>query len=85
MSKYGFLIEATISMGIDVEADSLEEAIEQAQKASVMSLCHQCAHGEEGAWNTSGELDCGDPGTAVLVAVYCDGEEVDLEVARKGW
>jgi hypothetical protein len=82
---YGFVIEATISMGIDVEADSLEAAIAEAQEASVMSLCHQCARGEKGAWNTSRELDCGDPGAAVLAAVYCDGEEVDLEVARKGW
>jgi hypothetical protein len=85
MSKYGFVIEATISMGIDVEADSLEAAIEKAKGAGVMSLCHQCARGEEGVWNTSGELDCGDPGAAVLAAVYCDGEEVDLDVARKGW
>ena len=83
--KYVFVVEATISMSVDVEADSLEAAIEEAQVAGVMSLCHQCARGEENAWNTSGELDIGDPGSAVLAAVYCDNEELDLEVARKGW
>jgi hypothetical protein len=29
-------------------------------------------------------LDC-DPESSVLAAVYCDGEEVDLEAARKKW
>lgn len=84
MSKYGFVIEAVISMHLDVEADSLESAVEVAQASAVMSLCHQCARGEINEWSTSGELDC-NPESAVLSAVYCDNEEGDLEAARKLW
>jgi hypothetical protein len=47
----------TISMHVDVVASSPEEAIEKAKESPVMSLCHQCSSGEEGAWNTSGEFD----------------------------
>jgi hypothetical protein len=58
--EYCFVVNATISMHCEVEAESLEEAVEKAQQAGVLSLCHQCAQGEKGQWNTSGELDCGD-------------------------
>lgn len=84
MSKYGFVINATISLHIDVEAASFEEAVELAQCAPAMSLCHQCAHGEEGEWNTSGELDC-DPEGSELVAAYVNGEEANLEEVKKLW
>jgi hypothetical protein len=84
MSKYGFVIEGVITMHLDVEADSLEAAVEVAQASAVMSLCHQCAHGNADEWSTSGELDC-DPESAVLSAVYCDDEEGDLDAARKVW
>jgi hypothetical protein len=84
MSKYGFVINATISLHIDVEASSFEEAVELAQSAPVMSLCHQCARGDDGEWNTSGELD-GDPASSELVAVYVNNEEVNLEEVKKLW
>jgi hypothetical protein len=84
MSKYGFVVEALITLQVSVEADSLEEATEAAQSMSVMSLCHQCAHGNDDEWSTSGELDC-DPAGCVLLAVYCDDECVDLEAAREVW
>lgn len=84
MSKYGFVIEAVISMNVDVEAESFEEAIELAQCAPVMGLCHQCARGEDESWNTSGELDC-DPSESELVAVYVNGEEANLEEVKKLW
>lgn len=47
-----------ISMYVDVEASSAEEARTLAEEAPVVSLCHQCATGDgPGTWNTSGELD----------------------------
>lgn len=50
----------TISMYVDVEADSPEEAKEIASRAGVMSLCHQCCRNHEDQWSTSGEID-GEP------------------------
>jgi hypothetical protein len=81
---YTFVIEATISMSVEVEASSLLDAAKQAQNASVMSLCHQCARGDDGAWNTSGELDC-DPSSSTVVAAYCDGEELDMTEVEELW
>lgn len=86
MAKYTFVVNTTISMHCDVYADSLDEAIEEAQAAGVMSLCHQCARSHAGEWSTSGELD-GDPATGELVEVLVDGEinEQDLHCAAPGW
>lgn len=77
--KYAFVIEAVISMSVDVDAESLEEATEMAHEAPVMSLCWQCSRGEPGEWRTSGELDC-IPVESKLVGVYAgdDGEELDV-------
>lgn len=49
----------TISVFVDVEADSIEEAKAKAEEASVMGLCHYCSdsRNREGEWCTSGELD----------------------------
>lgn len=55
--KYRIGGTVTISVHIDVEADSPAEARNKAREAGNMSLCHQCAKGEEGAWSTNGELD----------------------------
>jgi hypothetical protein len=84
MEQYTFVIEATISMHVDVKANSLAEAVEKAQGASVMSMCHQCARGETGEWNTSGELDC-DPAGSPIVAACCGDNDIDLEEVRKFW
>lgn len=85
--KYAFVVDAIISLHIDVEATDLDEAIALAYGASVMSLCHQCARSTQGEWSTSGELDCDTSGMN-LVAVYADGEdlaEADLEAAKAKW
>jgi hypothetical protein len=51
----------TISVFTDVLARGEHEAAELAELNPVMSLCHQCAGGEEKKeWVTSGELD-GEP------------------------
>ena len=87
MSKYSFVVGATITLHVDVEAESLDEAIEFAQGASVMSLCHQCSRGDLGEWSTSGELDA-DPASAQLECVYADDEELDdeeLAHAKEAW
>lgn len=58
--KYTVYGEMTISVHIEVEADSKEEARRIAEDSPIMSLCHQCASGSENypdEWRTSGELD----------------------------
>lgn len=66
MPKYLVMAEMTISVHTEVEADTLEEAIEIAQGRPVMGLCHQCAasagssHADLEEWRTNGELD-GEP------------------------
>ena len=60
----------TISIHVEVEADSPEHAREVAEDAGVQRLCHYCASGgAKGEWRTSGELD-GPP-------VITDIEEAD--------
>jgi len=70
--KYCFVVAATITLGVEVEADDLESAVEQAQNCGVMSLCHHCAGHHDGEWSTSGELDC-DPASSELVDLHVDG------------
>ena len=85
--RYSFVGEGTISLSVDVEAESMEEAIRIAQRAGLQSLCHQCARGEDGSWNTSGELDC-EPAQAALVQVDVDGEILEgaeLAAVQRAW
>lgn len=85
--KYTFSATGTISLHVEVEADSLEEAVEKAKEAPIMGLCHQCAStGDEGEWRTSGELDC-DPTYSDLTELLIDDEEAPLEFskAKKFW
>lgn len=85
--QYTFVVEATISLNVTVSAASLAEAIAKAQKAPAQGLCHQCARGEKGHWNTSGELDC-DPTYGPLVEVYVGDDVLDeerLEAVKKQW
>lgn len=87
MSKYSFVVGATITLHVDVEAESLDEAIELAQGAGVVSLCHQCGRGEPDEWSTTGEIDA-DPATSPLECVYVDHEELDgeeLAHAKEAW
>jgi hypothetical protein len=83
--KYGFVIEATITLGVEVEADTLEEAIQLAQEAPVQSFCYQCAKGEKDEWTTSGELDCGAPGDCTLVDLHTDDPKADFEQVAATW
>lgn len=68
----------TISVVVDVDADSEEHAREVAEAAAVMNLCNQCAHGEPDEWSTSGELD----GTVEIESVISleDGDEADEDL-----
>jgi len=82
--KYIFIIEATISLSIEVEAASLTEAVEKAKNSPTMSFCHQCAKGEEGCWSTSGELDT-DPSSATLVDFHTEEDPATFENAVAIW
>ena len=70
--KYTFVVAATITLGVDVEADDLESAVEQAKNCGIMGLCHHCAGHHDGEWSTSGELDC-EPASSELVDLYIEG------------
>lgn len=79
MPKYTFVVEGTISLHTDVEADSLDEAVEIARSRGVMSLCYQCARSQEDEWATSGELDC-EPGALIEAwegDTNIDGDDFD--------
>lgn len=84
--EYRFVVVVGITLLVDVFATSLEDAVQKAQRASVQSLCHQCARGDEGEWRTSGEIDC-DPSMCELVEVSVDGEvdEGELAQAKEWW
>jgi hypothetical protein len=64
MAKFTFVVGCGISLHLEVEADSIEDAIDKAKEAPVMQLCGHCAEGFEGEWSTSGELD-GTPGELI--------------------
>lgn len=69
--RYSFVTNAVVSFSIEVEADSLEEAIDKAAEAPIMSLCHQCSGGDSpDEWGT--ELDTDQPGA--LVDLWCGDE-----------
>jgi hypothetical protein len=70
--KFIFVVNTTISLATQVEADTLEQAIEAAKSRGPMSLCSQCAPGAD-EWGTSGELDC-EPGMSELVDLHVDGD-----------
>lgn len=55
--KYRVTGHVTISVSVVVEAESPSAARQLARHAPMMTFCHQCAVGEDGAWSTSGELD----------------------------
>lgn len=55
--KYRVIGHVTISVSVELEADSPADARKQARQAPMTSFCQMCAAGEDGAWNTSGELD----------------------------
>jgi hypothetical protein len=58
--KYEVSALVTISIHCVVEAESREQALEEAEAADMMSFCHQCASGGDdrmNEWRTSGELD----------------------------
>lgn len=85
--EFSFQVEGVISLHVTVRAKTVDEALEKAQRASVMSLCHKCARSEPGEWCTSGELDC-DPVTCSLVDVTVEGDSLGLEGledVRKKW
>ena len=57
MAKYLVVGLVTISVHVEVEADSEEGALHAAQEAPMLSLCRRCAVGQPDEWSTSGELD----------------------------
>lgn len=88
MRTFRFVVETRITMVTEVQAESLEDAIEKATEAGVQGLCHHCASKDaDGEWVTTGELDCV-PCESPLVEVAVDDEHLtgaDLERAQGAW
>ena len=85
MAEFVFVVEATISLGIQVEAETLEEAVQKAKEAGVASLQRQVSQVNPGEWHTSGEIDCGPPGECRLVDAHgCDFAEAEALWAGEG-
>ena len=84
--KYTFIVEQTISMWSEVEAETIEDAVKIAQQRTVQKLCTQCSHGGPNSWNM-GEVDCEDPISGALVDLHTDGDlDPNLfEVAEELW
>lgn len=82
--KYTFIVAAEITFNVTVSAATLEDAVDKAKAASVMSLCHQCSHGADDEWSTSGELDA-TPAEAELVEAFRNNEDDITEAAREVW
>lgn len=82
--EYRFVVNATITLSVTVEADSLEAAVAEAQSQGTQSLCFQCASHRGDEWHTTGELDC-DPAGSPVVEVFCDGEEIDIDAVKALW
>lgn len=59
MAKFVVVAQVTISIFTEVEADTEEQALKEAEERALHGLCYQCGgfdtKGEE--WCTSGELD----------------------------
>ena len=68
---------------MEVFADSMQEAIDKAQEADLMSFCHQCGN-KQSEWHTS-ELDCGPPEACELVDVFVDGKTLDPFTLQELW
>ena len=59
--RFRVTAEVTISISTLVEAKTARGALKQAKERGMVSLCHQCALGDDKQeWVTSGELD-GEP------------------------
>lgn len=83
--KYGFVVEATLRLGLEVEADSLEEAIVKAREARTFTLGE--APDESAFWSCSEEPSI-DMLSAELDEVYEEHRCLDgppLEYARSQW
>jgi hypothetical protein len=81
MTKYIFVVEATISLGTEVEAESLEEAIEEAKSRAAMSVPYQGQGDDSVCWTT--EIDC-EPGDGTLVDFH-KGQGETFEKACEAW
>lgn len=55
--KYIVTGVVTISVQVELDADSEAQAREKADDAPMQQLCNYCASGEDGTWSTGGELD----------------------------
>lgn len=56
--KFTFSGMVTVSLYTEVEADSLQEALEIAEQRGIQGLCHQCSgRDHDTQWSLTGELD----------------------------
>lgn len=78
MITYVFITEATVTASIEVETNSLSDAVAQAKCAYIQSQCGQCSSATPGEWHLD---DDGDPRDTDLAD--CVG--ADIGAARALW
>lgn len=83
---FSFVTCAGITLTTDVEAETLEEAIEIAESRAIQSLCNQCASPDyKEEWGTTGELD-GSPGKLVELVIgddHMSASSTEFALARE--
>lgn len=84
MPRYTFIINTTISLGCEVEAATLADAVAAAHEAPIRSLCHHCAASELDEWSVGGDLDGDAPSNCELVDFHTE-EESSYEDALLLW
>ncbi len=89
MKTYSFAVSGLVGLHVEVEADSVEDAIEQAQSMGAQSICHHCssANHQVDVWKLSDGISA-EPGGCELEDVTIEGEELsdaDREAIIAKW
>lgn len=83
MPRYSFVVEASIAMITDVEADTLEDAIEIAKDREVKPLCYSCGSGAGRDW-VACDIEAVVPANVKLSDLFVDGQsDIDASAAAE--
>ena len=82
MYRYVFVVETTVTQAIEVEAESLDEAVAKAKSADEHYLCHQCSSTPLGSWSIATD---GEPQAGTLVDFHYGDPGSGFEKAEDRW
>jgi hypothetical protein len=81
--KYTIVVDTRVTMHLEVEAESLEDAIDKAKDLGSSQICSRCSHGEEGEWVPGSFEEY--PGDSPIVEIWEGGNQVPTSEARGAW